>query len=353
MIKRAKKICFLVTIIMIMALLVCGCGGGNESASTQNEDSQGAEKEFKWDCFVVRPTNQISNAVVLQWAENIKERTNGKLEITIKSAGELPYKGTEIIRTISQGIVPVGEANTANIAGESPVGALPTYPFLISGFSDWEKAFKEVINPIFEKEMSSKGIKVLFFFADPPQYMFGKGEPLKELTDMKGRKMRGQNAYMQEFATQLGASSISITSGEIPQAINRGVIDMFVTSSVTTYQGKYHEFIDWVYKVPFSSNGAWMVVNEDAFNELPEEYQQIVIEESIEAEKIHWERKALEDDEANLAGIASAGVQIFEPTEKFINDGRELMKEYWDKWAKEAGPTAEEGLEGIKKLFGY
>ncbi len=311
-------------------------------------------KVFKWDFFVCVPLNHVRNIGLIQLAANVKERTGGQLDITLRPAGEVPYKGPEAITIAIDGSVQISDANTANIAGTSQVGAIPTYPFLCDNWADFRKLV-DAIYPIFEEEMAKNNVKTWFFLPEPLQYMYGQGEVITKLADMKGRSMRGQNSYMQAFAKQVGANSIAITSNEIPQAISRSVIDIFVTGSFSTVAGSFYELIDWVLKIPFSTNGSFVIVNGEAWNSLPQEYRDILEDEAVKLVESYWKSFITEEDQKALeiiGGYRNGKVKVYESNETIMKEGKALMKDFYVKWATEAGPYGARAIEAAFKALG-
>lgn len=343
-----------------MVLSLAACGGSSNDASKKNSENAVANNEstlpsdeiYNWDFFFSLPQTYTRNEGLLAFVDNIKERTDGRVNISVYSAGELPYTGTEAIDICAAGTVQMSDANTANIAGSSKTGSICTYPFLASDWASFHKMM-DTITPYFSEEMSARGIHVLFFMPDSLQYMFGMGNSLESWKDMKGRSMRGQNSYMQEFASLVGSNSVSITSNEIATAISKGVIDSFVTSSMTTESSAYYEFIDWANTTPFSCNGSFIMVNQNAWDSLPEEYRKIIEEEGEALTKNYWDTFIPEEDKKALNIIEENDTIINEVDEALSVEGRKLIEECYTAWADEAGGAAPETLKAIYETLGY
>lgn len=346
-----KLVAILLTVCMVLSLAACSGSSSEETKETEEKTEQ-TGKTYKWDFFFSLPQTFTRNQGLLEFVDAIKEQTDGNVDISVYSAGELPYTGTEAIDICSSGVVQISDANTANIAGSSKTGAMCTYPFLAS---DWDSFHEmmDVITPNFTKEMEEQGIHVLFFMPDPLQYMFGMGDSLTSWKDMKDRSMRGQNSYMQQFASLVGANSVSITSNEIATAISKGVIDSFVTASLTTESSAYYEFIDWANTTPFSCNGSFIMVNQEAWDSLPEEYQKIIDEEGKKLTEEYWSTFIPEENEKALKIIGENDTRIDELNEELSKEGRTLIEDYYKKWADEAGGLAPETLDAIYETLGY
>ncbi|SHJ56097.1 TRAP transporter substrate-binding protein [Hespellia stercorisuis] len=349
--KKNKKI-VAATLMVCMVLSLVACAGKTEKQSKNSSDNGAANETYNWDFFLSLPQTYVRNEGLLEFVDNIKDQTENHVNISVYSAGELPYTGTEAIDICSTGTVQMSDANTANIAGTSKTGAICTYPFLCS---DWESfhTMMDTITPYFTKEMEEQGIHVLFFMPDSLQYMFGKGSPLTSWSEMKGRSMRGQNSYMQQFASLVDANSVAITSNEIATAISKGVIDSFVTSSMTTESSAYYEFIDWANKTPFSANGSFIMVNQSAWDSIPEEYQKIIEDEGSKLTEKYWNTFIPEEDKKALDIIEENNTKVTDIDENLSAEGRKIVEGYYTKWADEAGGQAPETLKAVYEALGY
>jgi TRAP-type C4-dicarboxylate transport system substrate-binding protein len=333
----------LATVLLLTLALISSGSSAQEPAKT-----------YKWDFFLGVPTNHPRNVGLIKMVASLKEKTGGKLDITLRAAGEVPYKGPESVSVVASGAMQMSDANPGQIAGDSQVGAMPTYPFLVP---NWE-SFRSVMNvltPAFSKEMADRGIKTLFFFPDPEQYVFGSGKAIEKLSDFKGRKIRVHNSYVQEFVRSVGASGIAITSNEIPDAIGRSLINTFITSSVSTQAGKLYEFIDWTLKIPFSAAGSWVIVNKKAWDSLPPEFQTLIEKETVAMEKIYWDEIVPAQNAAALKEIReykNGKVKIYENIPAIGKEGRALIEGSWSKWAKESGPYSEMAIKDVLKVLG-
>ena len=71
-------------------------------------------------------TNYIQQDV--DFAEAVKERTNGLVNITVYAAGELPYNATEFAQLVSDGTIEMAAVPSSYIAGECPTSAVSAWP---------------------------------------------------------------------------------------------------------------------------------------------------------------------------------------------------------------------------------
>ena len=158
----------------------------------------------KWDySLFVGVTHPIAQ-YAREFADEVKKRTNGALEITVRPAGELPYKPTEMVRVVGQGQVQLADAYMGFVAGDNKIGAMPGLPFLVTNPDELRKSMT-VLEPYAQKEMEKFGASILFWYTWPQQNIWGRGTPLATIADFKGRKIRATSPEQTEMLRRFGA----------------------------------------------------------------------------------------------------------------------------------------------------
>lgn len=341
------------TLTLMVPLAACGVTADGEGKEYDPADvTTSVTEDVQWDFLLGQAQTHPRYTGIHKMIENVEKRTGGHFKINLYSAGEVPYSGTDVVQVVTDNIFQMSDGIVSNIGGISSVANIPTFPFLCS---DWDsfKKLADTIYPYFEEEIAKNNIYTLSFFSDPMQYLFGAGEAPTSWEDMKGRSMRAQNGYNQGFASAVGANSISVTVNEIPTAISRGVVDSFATSSLSTYSGGLYEYIDYTMAMPFSTMGSFIMVNQDAWDALPEDYQKILKEEAVAMSDEYWNGFVEEQDKQAMTSIEAAGVKTYSDNVELINTGREIVEPYYQKWAAEAGTYCEEALAAVYKELGY
>ena len=69
-----------------------------------------AQSPTKWDIYVVTGVTHPITLRYKEFAEEVKKATNGKLEIVVRPAGELPFRATEVVKVAGDGQVQITEA---------------------------------------------------------------------------------------------------------------------------------------------------------------------------------------------------------------------------------------------------
>jgi len=319
----------IITVTFVLMLMLVMSGLSNAS-----------DEIYKWDLFTFVAATSIQGNYLNNFAEDVKQKTNGRLLITIRTAGELPYKASDALTIASQGAVELADANTGYVAGESDFAGIVYLPFLISKPELYTTA-RDIVLPYFNKDIASKGIEVLFIYPWPHSAFWGQGEPILSLNDLKGKKMRGQNEHTSALFTRLGASSVNLSTPEVAPAMQRGIADGMMTSSLSVYTSKWYEFLDWGYLLYSGGSYDYIVVNSDSLQKLPEDIQKILKETAN-----YYEDKMTKEIYELAAGypdkLRELGMTIVEPKQGDMEFVLSLIKDHWESWVEKRGPEVNE-----------
>ncbi len=307
-----------------------------------------AAAQTKWDLSsMMGATHPVTNHY-RAFADEVKKRTDGKLDITVRPAGELPFKATEIVKAAGDGNVQLGQAYQGFISGTIPLASIASLPFLVRNAEELEKVY-----PIIEKytkpEFEKNGVKVLYWFTWPIQNVFGKGKPISSIEDFAGRKIRTTDAKQSEMMKRFGGSAVSIAPAEVPVAMERGVAEGFFTAAFNVMGAKWYEFVTWAWIGNVHIGGPdYLLMNTAAYEKLDPK-----LREQLDAVAKEWGPRTsaanLRDELTAIEDLKTKHkVEIITPAPAQIEAMTEKMKEYWDIWAKQQGPRGEAMLKEIR-----
>ncbi|WP_417513984.1 TRAP transporter substrate-binding protein DctP [Minwuia sp.] len=262
-------------------------------------------------------------------AEQLAERTGGKFTY------KLNYGGLSKPKENLDGIE-IGAFEAANFCNfyspdRTPSAMIFSLPFLPIG--DWNVRIKAsdayYQHPAVKKEMA--GMNAMIYMAGVlPQYEFlGRGEPPRDLAAWKGMKVRagGGVAIAME---KLGATLQTVPATEVYTLLERGTVD--AVSFPFTYAHaayKVHEVADW-YTGNFQPGTADCptVFNLDAWNALPQQYKDLLLE--LKDSVYEKQKEAyLAADKINLPLFASVMQEIRFSEEELATFRDEIGKPIW------------------------
>jgi TRAP-type transport system periplasmic protein len=345
------------SIIIVLMFLNVACSSQSTNTTTSNTSTSGgtannaSKKTITWEYFgFMAPTNVMLQQAK-EFAEEVKKKTNGQLEIIVRPGGELPYNVAEVPVVVGKGQVQMGDNLVAYSSGLLKVGPISTLPFLSQTFDETKKV-RDVLKPYVEKEYNEFGATVLYSYPWPQQQLWGSGEPIKSLNDVNGKKMRVVGAEWGDLIKMLGGIPVTVGPTEVPTAIERGVMDGFHTAATTVATNGWQEFTKWEYKADISVGGiSYIIANKKAMDELPDDLRNAIIEVAKQHEEKIWADMPKIDEE-NQKKLADSGIKVFQASPEDRKKGSEMLSSYWNEWAAKRSPIAVEALAKVREALG-
>ena len=283
-------------------------------------------------------------------AERVKERTNGNFNIRVLPPGAL-IKPMETASGVMKGAVEMGLTIGVLYTGVIPEADFTTnFPF---GPIDNKTFWKVISETDFLKIMRSVYAKHNLYYlarisAGADSYI--TTFPITKSADLKGHKIR-TGGIIADISREYGAVPVNISISELYTAMQRKTVDGFTASIYIGNAYKLFEVAKYVSQPSLFNTGPEFTVNLKAFNKLPEEYRNILVEEAhkisdfshnVNAEKIDALTRSFAESKYNVAYT-----QI--PPEEWAKM-KKLAMPYWDKLAGKSPECAE--LIGIWRTYG-
>jgi TRAP-type transport system periplasmic protein len=279
------------------------------------------------------------------FTEEIEKATGGELKIRLHLAGTLQINPSNITQAVGENVVQIADDlfNSGNIQ----VAGIPRLPMLIQSYEDFAKA-DAVLKPYIEKAFAQKGSTVLASYTYPMQFIWGK-KKLESLDDIKGMKLRVAQPEQGEFVRRFGGVSITMSAPEVPSALDRGVVDGIFTAGVGAVLWK--DLLKYGYVLIVNVNNSYFIANTDAYKKLSGDLQGKL--QKVAADSARWDQDTMKTEEADSVQVLRAAGYTFttaKPAE--VARAVDMMKPYWDDWAKTRGPDVVEALGKVRAALG-
>ncbi|KZN13887.1 TRAP transporter substrate-binding protein [Marinomonas sp. TW1] len=286
----------------------------------------------KWHMPTPYGDGNLPTQIAYGFAEEIKDKTGGDLDITVHSGGSL-VQHTEIPRAVKTGQVQMGEVFIGILGNEHPVFKHDNIPFLATSFDDAKKLW-EAAKPQVEQQLDKSGMKMLYAVAWPAQSLYTK-MPVTKLSDLAGSKMRAYSPSTSRLADLMGTTPTTIQVPDIPQAFSTGIIQAMITSPSTGVDSQAWDYVNY-----YTDVKAWIpknivVVNKRAFRRLDKDTQSAILEAAKNAEALGWEKVA-ERAASDKAKLAANGMQVSDPSPELLNELQAIGATMIEEWKAEA-----------------
>jgi TRAP-type C4-dicarboxylate transport system substrate-binding protein len=210
---------------------------------------------------------QYAKVDLVFYKEIIPKRSQGRVEVKASTWTEMGITGYEIVRMARQGQIDVGNAPLTYIAQDVPVLDAADLAGLNPTVEQARRALDALV-PVVNKELERFNVKIIGSNPYPAQIIFCR-HPLKELADVKGRKVRTFGPSLNDLMAALGATPVSLAYAETYGALERGVVDCAITGSGSGNAAKWYEVTTHQYTLPLSWAVSGYFVNLAWWNRLP------------------------------------------------------------------------------------
>jgi TRAP-type C4-dicarboxylate transport system substrate-binding protein len=304
----------------------------------------------KWKYYYYTPPLHHDTVTMKDFAKDVQQLTNNELQMTIYPGGELPYPPTEAVSIVRDRFVEGAGAVSDFVAGSVPLLNLMNLPMLVTNLNEMTKAMK-IFLPYAEKEFEKRGARTLFWHFNSQKSLFGRGKPIANLDDFKGMKIRSFGVADAQFIQRLGAIPVAMPNTEVPQAMQRGVMDAFIASAFFTIGSRWDDLIDWAYLIDLAVISVYELVSIPAFKELSAANSKVLLETAAKY-NTRWNQEIVELEKKARVDMANKGKKMAQASEKDRTRAVEVMKPYWPEWAKSVGPNAIEALGKVREALG-
>ena len=277
--KSSKRIFGILMVLIMVSLLVAACGKSSDTAKPE------APKQK----YVLKFNHVLSESEPFhkgfkQWAQRVKERTNGGLEIQVFHSAQLGVE-EDIIEQIRQGANVGQNTDSARLGMYVPAIAVMNAPYFVDSIDEVAKLRDLATVKAWQKELEDKhGIKILSFTWVQGMRHMVTNKPIKTPEDLKGLRIRTPGVPIwQESIRAIGAAPVALPFGEVYIGMEQKAIDgadlvyRNVTGAKLFEVAKYMSETNHILLINFE------VISKKFFDSLPPEYQKILIEECDKA----------------------------------------------------------------------
>jgi TRAP-type C4-dicarboxylate transport system substrate-binding protein len=300
----------------------------------------------KWNMPVRSTERNYFTRNIMQFAEDVKKGTDGKVEIAIHTADAL-IKQPEVKRAIQTGQVQIGEFLMSMHSNEAAVFGVDSVPFLASNATESANLLK-VVRPLLDERLKKQGLHLLFVVPWPPN-SFYSGKEIKSTADFKGVKFRAFNPVTGRLAELMGAVPVTVQQAEVPQAFSTNVIQAMITSPATGVDTQAWDFVKYFYEVKAMAPWNIAVVNERVFSSLDQKSRDAILAASKTAEERGWKLQA-DETGTLIETLKSKGMQVRQPSPELMAELKKIGAQLIAEWSKAAGEDGPKILDQYRKL---
>lgn len=271
---KRRTIFFSAVLILIMVALPLLCIGAEKK-----ESSKPIVLKFATYFPEVNTISQFN----VWWAKEIEKRTGGRVTFKYYWAGSL-VKARDLATAAGRGICDVALLATGYTRASFPLTGIYEAVYITEKPDAACRAMSELYETreSLKAEWKNNNLKLLFFDMLGPN-IFGFRNKVASLEELKGLKIR-TSGKMTNVAKKLGATAVSMSSAEVYEAMDRGLLDGYTNTSLASAATRSFPEVAPYMLDPRMGNYACIetAMNLRTWNNLPSDIKEIISQVSKE-----------------------------------------------------------------------
>ena len=266
---------------------------------------------YNWQVGNVLAADQPWDMGLHKFADLLNEYSDGRITLTVQSGGSLGSE-IEMLESVQMGTLEMSIASTPSLSGFTDVMNYFDLPYL---FQSTESAWAVLNDWLGQDRMDAlegSGFHGLGFYNNG-EYMIAGNKKLEHPADCEGQRVRAHSSKLQcDSLAAWGANPLSVAWGDIYTSLQNGTIDAVSGTTLTNmYGGKFYEQTAYINMTKHHFIPAPVVMNEDLWNSLSAEDQEIVTRAFQESFTYQFDVAVKYADDAKQI-MADSGVEFVE-----------------------------------------
>ncbi|MGY4688563.1 C4-dicarboxylate TRAP transporter substrate-binding protein [Salibacterium sp. K-3] len=317
------------SLLFVVFLMILGaCQGETSESGTNGENSsESNESEYTVRVGITQNDENAEYTGIQQFKEGVEERTDGAITVETYHSDQLASI-PDLIEQASTG------TNVGTITDAGQMGDLKNEFYILQSpymFEDYNEIDKFLESDLYQKwvqEFSDQGLRLLSFNWKLGQRNLATNKKIETPEDLDGVVIRTNDSQIVNATiSAMGGSPSGMPWTEAYPGLEQGVIDGVEAHNLAIYESSIHEVVDNIARTNHFQLVSGLVVSAEWFNELPEEYQDILVDEAQKAGNTASEIASEKSEEYEKA-MNEAGVEFNEvDREKFKERAQEAYSD--------------------------
>ncbi len=295
-----------------------------------------------WHMHLNYPAGNFHSQGAKEFADKVKEATDGELEIVLHPGASLGFKGPELLRSVAEGQLSIAEIPTGMVEGDAPVMALTAQPFIAQNTKE-QRLLYELAKPTYADVLDKFNQFTLYTSVWPFSGIYTQ-RPIRSVDDLEGLKMRVYDGTGLAFGDATGINARKMAFSEVYPAMKAGLLDSMYTSSPSGVDAKAWEVLDYFIPINIVGPVNMINVNKDVWETVSETNQKKIKKIAEEMEARMW-KKADDMDRESRRILQENGMEVLEVSPEFRAELDAVGKKLRAEWAKKAGEEAQAILD--------
>jgi len=278
------------------------------------------------------------------WADKVEADSDGRIKIDRFPSMQLGGTPPQLIDQAIDGVADIVWTVAGYTPGRFPQLEVFELPFVSPDAEATSRAFWELAEArMMESDFAD--FRPLGLWVHGPGVIHAD-RPVRDVSDLRGLKLRAPSRVTTTMFTQLGATSVGMPVPAVPESLSRGVIDGAVIPWEVVPALKVQELVSYHTEFPgqhLYTLAFIMAMNHDAYNALPADLQAVIDANSGLEFSAFAGRTQQEYDAPGRELAEERGNTIITLTPEEVGAWRAASQPVIDDWIAE---TTAAGLDG-------
>lgn len=280
----------------------------------------------------------------------IEEKSGGELTVQLFPSAQL-YKDKEVPEAVGTGAVEAGSAFLGRFTGAVPAVDVVNLPFFFRDEAHLRAAVatgSPMRNVLDAAVLEETGAKVLWWQAFGRNVYLSNGSAIRTPADLNNQKVRTYGKVLGWTVEALGGAPTLMSGSKQFLAYQQGAVDVGMTGASAVKSRKLHEVMDHMTLSYDSAIEFVAVMNNDFFESLSPEHQQIVLDAAAEVEQ--QLRDAIYAEEDAIVGEMRSLMTVVDLTDEERKQWVEATSSVAQRFVDDAGDTAAQVISAVSGM---
>ena len=339
--KNLLSILALMTVLLLLSACTIGSEDDGDASSEESSDATETDEsteatgsgEYSISVSYTTPESGSTHIGMENFKELAEEKTNGEVEIELYPNGQLYASEREAIEAVQAGTVEMTVAASAPVVGFDERFLAIDLPFI---FPDHETAYEALDGELGQTLLDGLpeiGLAGLAYGETGMRQMTNNSHPIESPEDLDGLQIRTMenDVHINTF-NEYGASASPFPFGELYSALQQNMYDGMENPINLIDQMNFYEVQDYLTISNHAYTATVAFINNDYFENLPEDIQSSLKEAALESMDYQREVARQQDEEGmeNIEGEMEVNELSEEQRQQFIEAAEPIFERYED-----------------------
>ncbi len=289
-------------------LAFSGCGGPDKA--------ERGEFKAQLKLASLTPMSHTYNQGASKFAELVKERSQGRIQVTVYPDGQLGKGERELLEAVQQGTIDVYVGSTGPIGGFNLGIGILDIPFLFNDYGHVDRVLDGPIGQRLLDDLEKAQFKALAFWENGFRNLTNSRRAVRVPDDARGLKIRTMENKMHMAAwAAVGANPVPMAFGEVYGALQQKILDGQENPVAVIHSVKLNEVQQFLSLTQHVYSPAVLIVSLKTWQSIPKADQEMLLNTAREVAS--YQRGLGRDvEERQIAELSERGMSVEKTIDK-------------------------------------